>query len=186
MHFYTFVIIGSEGDTETLVDRALAPFSDDLAVPQYRRYLDRYEVEHMANHYGIEKNNLHALLKKMKDWTGNEGGIDGQRLYHLATYNPNGRWDWYEVGGRWDHYIKGSKRNVISARALLKSSRLKDCLPYHVLTPDGTWLEHERFIANGSLVGRLERKTDDAWLREVREALERYIDRRVVCVDIHR
>ncbi len=183
MHYSTFVIIG-EGDPEALVAEALEPFDEDLQVPPYRRYFDRHEVSDMARHYGIDKRNLHALVDKMKDWSGCEGGADGHRLYRLTTCNPSGYWDWYEIGGRWDGYIKGSRRNVISARALSKSPRLKDRLPYYVLKPDGKWLEHERFFPEG-LMGCFERKPDKKWLRDVRGALERYIDSRVVCVDIH-
>lgn len=183
MHFCTFVIIG-KGDPETLVAKALQPFDEALEVPPYRRYLDGFEIGLMAQRYHLKQSDLHALAEHMEEWTGREGGVDRRGLYHMSTCNPEGRFDWFEIGGRWDGYIKGSKRNAISARALSVSPRLKDCLPYYIVAPEGKWLEHERFFPEGSK-GHFERKPDDKWLGEVRSALERHTDLRVVCVDIH-
>jgi hypothetical protein len=111
--------------------------------------------------------------------------VDRHGLYYTTTSNPDGRWDWYEIGGRWNRYINGSRHNVIAVRALLKSPHLKDHLPCYVLTPDGLWLEHERFFPDGFLSGHIERKPDDQWLREVTQAFEQYPNFRVVCADIH-
>ena len=33
-------------------------------------------------------------------------GLDEEGVYRLTTYNPNSKWDWYEVGGRWTGYFK--------------------------------------------------------------------------------
>lgn len=110
MHYCAFVIIGNMGDPETLVAEALPPFDENLEVPPYRRYLDRHEVSRMAEHYGIHTRNLHALAKRMNDWRSCEGGVDRHGLYAKTTCNPEGRWDWYDIGGRWAGYIKGSRR----------------------------------------------------------------------------
>lgn len=185
MHYCTFVIIGPEGDPDEIVAKTLEPFDEELKVPPYRKHLEAYEVARMAGHYKLDRHNLHGLAAWMQEWTGNPGGVDRRGLYYTTTFNPDGRWDWYEIGGRWDGFIKGAKRNVISTRALSKSPHLKDSVPCYIVTPDGMWLEHERFFPDGFLSGRIERKPDDQWLREVRESLEENADCRVVCVDIH-
>ena len=185
MHYCTFVIIGPEGDPDTLVAKALEPFDEQLKVAPYRKYLEQYEIVRMSKHYKLDQHNLHALAERLADWVGWPGGVDRRGLFYTTTLNPDGRWDWYEIGGRWNGYIKGAKWNVISTGALLKSPHLKDALPCYVLTPDGTWLEHERFFPDEFPKGRFERKPDDVWLQEVRAALERHPNSRVVCVDIH-
>ncbi len=185
MHFCTFVIIGAKGDPDALVAGALAPFDEMLAVTPYREYLQPFDVERMASHYTLDRNDSKALAERMKDWTGRPGGVDQRGLYFTTTNNPDGRWDWFEIGGRWSGFLKGASRNVISTRALRKSPDLKDLLPYYVLTPDGTWLEHERYFPDPHSVGHFETKPDEQWLAEVIEALEQYPDSRVVCVDIH-
>jgi len=185
MHYWTFVIIGPKGDPEQLVADRLEPFNEQRKVAPYREYLAKFEIARMAEHYKLKRNDLRALAERMEDWRGWPGGVDGKRLFYTTTLNPDGRWDWYEIGGRWNGRIKEAKRNVISTRALRKSPHLKDSLPYYVVTPDGTWLEHQSFFGDGRWSGRLERKPDDLWFREVTEALEDYPAHRVVCVDIH-
>jgi hypothetical protein len=144
MHYCTFVIIGPKGDPDALVAGALAPFDEALAVPPYREYLQPFDIERMASHYTLDQRDLEALAQRMNEWTGRPGGVDERGLYFTTTNNPEGRWDWYEIGGRWNGLLKRASRNVISTRALRKSPDLKDLLPYYVLTPDGTWLEYER------------------------------------------
>ena len=78
---------------------------------RYKVYLEEAEIKRMAGHYGLEMNDSPALIGKMPDWRGTEGGLDEIGLFSWATANPQGRWDWYEIGGRWDGPFRG--RNVI-------------------------------------------------------------------------
>lgn len=184
MHYCTFVIVGPQGDPCSLVAGALAPFDEMLAVSPYLEYLQPYDIERMASRYKLDQNDLSALAERMEEWTGQPGGVDERGLYFITTNNPLGRWDWYEIGGRWDGFLKGACRNVISTESLRKAPDLKDRLPYYVLTPDGRWLEHERFIPDPYSVGHFDTKPVDQWLGEVTETLQEYPKHRVVCVDI--
>ena len=185
MHYCTFVIIGSKGDPDALVAGALAPFDEALAVPPYREYLQPFEIQRMASHYKLDQPDLNALADRMKDWTNRPGGVDQRGLYFTTTNNPEGRWDWYEIGGRWDRFRKRASGNVISTRALRKSPDLQDILPYYVLTPDGTWLEYKRYVPDPQSIGHFATKPHDQWLAEVTETLLQHPKHRVVCVDIH-
>jgi len=43
----------------------------------------------------------------MEDWNNKPGYIDDDKnIYTYSTYNPNSKWDWYQVGGRWTGYFK--------------------------------------------------------------------------------
>jgi len=185
MHFCTFVIIGKRDDPEMAVARALEPFDESLAVEAYRDYLDPSDIERMAAHYGIPATDLPALTHKMKDWRKCEGGVDARGLYALSTYNPDGKWDWYEIGGRWDRYIPRSRANVISARALHRSRHLHKRLPYYLVTPEGRWLESEAGWRFGTPATAADRRAERRWLAQVRRVLKQYMDRKVVCVDVH-
>ena len=72
---------------------------------------------------------------------------------------------------------------MISTHALRESPKLQELLPYYVLTPDGTWLQHERYVPDPHSIGHFETKPDEQWLAEVIESLDRYPNHRVVCVD---
>lgn len=186
MHSFVFVMIGPKTEIDNGVARALAPFDEELSVESYRVHLDHPQVQMMAKHYGIEPANLNQLAKQMKDWTFQDGGIDREGLYYLSTSNPDGRWDWYEIGGRWDGYVPYSQLNAIRAGTLAKATYLKKCLPSFVLTPDGEWLEYERFYFSSDWKESQKESLDDVtWLSIVREVLSKWPNHRVVCVDIH-
>jgi hypothetical protein len=67
MHYCTFVIIGPEGDPDTLVAKALEPFDEQLKVAPYRKYLEKYEIVRMAKHYKLDQHNLHALAERLTE-----------------------------------------------------------------------------------------------------------------------
>jgi hypothetical protein len=186
MHFCVFVLVPSVEDIEAAVDVALSPFDEALEVEPYRVHFDHGDVIALAKHFHIDPANLHRLAKKMPEWTNREGGVDRDGLFEINTWNPEGQWDWFEIGGRWDQYIPHSKNNTINAGTLARSNYLSQCLPNYLLTPDKEWLEHERFYLNPDRKGsqRVALKDGD-WFQLVRDTLQRWPDYTVVCVDIH-
>lgn len=186
MHYCVFVLVPAETDIETAVAQTLRPFDEALEVEPYRVYLHHHDVRRMAAHFKISPANLHELAKMMPAWTNNPGGVDRQGLYYQSTCNPDGYWDWYEIGGRWHGYVPGAQRDTIKAETLAKSPKLGRCLPYYLLTPDGQWLEHQRcyLSADWKNVKQEKMKRKD-WLQLVRDTLRRWPDHLVVCVDIH-
>jgi hypothetical protein len=182
MHYCVYVFIPNEGDLEELVASALRPYDEDLQVPPYKSYLDAGEIKAMAKHYGMKATNLGALALRMDDWKRCPGGVEGNRLFAVKTWNPDGKWDWYEIGGRWRSRLRG---NVAGTQSLLGKANLQELLPFGLVTPDGRWHERETFITKGWMKYHVERKTDSAWLKEVRRSLRRYPTHRVVCVDAH-
>lgn len=60
------------------------------------------------------------LPGKMEDWRGCEGGIEEDgRLYAVSTYNPDSKWDWYQVGGRWSGMFGEGKPDYAPIKDLL-------------------------------------------------------------------
>jgi hypothetical protein len=182
MHYSTFVMIPEHGDINDLVARALEPFSEDLEVAAHKQYLDPTEIAAIATHYKLKKTDSKKLTTHMEDWRGCLGGVDERGLFAVSTFNPQARWDWYEIGGCRDSHLPG---NVLSVQALLKQSDLKSLLPAALVTPGGSWHQWETFVSDGWRTGRFERKSDRAWLIEVRETLGSYPEHCVVCVDVH-
>jgi hypothetical protein len=184
MHFCTYVIIGPKGDTETQVAKSLAPFDEARDVDRYKTYLEEAEVERMAGHYGVKKSDTPALIERMSDWRGTAGGCDEIGLFSWTTANPDGRWDWYEIGGRWAGRFDG--RNVIHSKTLFAMPNLKKCLPHCIIGHDGRWHEVESIIPAGFCNFGSVRKSDGQWLVELKQVLASWPNTRVVCVDIHR
>jgi len=95
MSHFTVLVIGDD------VEGKLAPYNEEKRVAPYKDYMSVEARERMAKHYGIKVEDTEALLSKMKDWCGREGGADEKGMYEVSTYNPESKWDWYQIGGRW-------------------------------------------------------------------------------------
>lgn len=193
MHSCIYVLINGEQDyIESSVDAALEPFDEALEVPPYKDRLSHSSIRFMAEQYKIAATDLHALAGKMSDWRGVPGGVDELGLFAICTSNPDGKWDWYEIGGRWNGFIKGKKRpnkdlirnNCIVASTLLKSPDFCKRLPAAIVTPSGEWVAHTSVITTSS--GWYVRETPEkVWCNRVRSILEAFPRHRVVCVDAH-
>lgn len=182
MHYLTYVFIPKNADIDEAVAKALAPFDEDLQAQPWKRHLDAGEIAAMAKQYSVRRTSLLKLAGCMEDWCGGTGGVDGKGLFVIHTYNPDGKWDWYEVGGRWNGFLRG---NVRTAKSLLKSPRLEALLPHDFLTPDGTWHARARYVSTGWIKGHIVHKPARRWLDEFTTALAAWPHHRVVCVDRH-
>ena len=182
MHYLTYVFIPTDADVDDAVAAALRPFSAEIEVKPWKRHLDSVEIAQMAKFYGIPKANAITFAGHMKDWNGGKGDVDADGLFVIHTFNPDGKWDWYEIGGRWNRIIP---ENVQGARLLLKHPKFAGILPHDFLTPDGKWHEVETFVPTAAMGGRFDRIDQKTWLKNFKAALHAYADYRVVSVDRH-
>lgn len=88
------------------LDDTLAPFANYLKVEKYKSYVELPDVTAMAEHYGISADDLAALAARLPEWHGAEGGSEAGRLFFWSTENPQGKYDWYEVGGRFSGHFR--------------------------------------------------------------------------------
>jgi len=191
MHYSTYVLIPPTGDVRAAVEKALAPFDENLDLPPYKEYLSADEIRVMAKEFGLRPTNLAALASRMEEWADHIGGVDHEGLFKICTHNPDGHWDWWVIGGRFDGIITGGQRrgdpfddrceeNTVAVARLLSGNRLRKSLPYCLLAPEGDWFVRET-VELGA-----ERTDDEAWYQQVKKVLSDHHDCRVVCVDIHR
>lgn len=193
MHSCIYVLItGKTHNIASLVDQALAPFDEDWFVPPHKLHLSESCIRAMAAHYKLPESDLNRLAVNMQDWMRCEGGVDDLGLFAIQTCNPDGKWDWYEIGGRWNGFITGRKQpngdvirnNSIPASRLLATRDFAKRLPHGIVTPTGEWIERSTFVT--TLAGWYRRETpDDVWCQRVRRILEAFPKHRVVSVDVH-
>jgi hypothetical protein len=91
---YPCMVVGADPDGQ------LEPFSEHLALPRYKAFLDASEIKLMAEHFLLPESDLAALAAKMPEWEEEEGGVADGRLFRWSTANPDSKYDWYVVGGR--------------------------------------------------------------------------------------
>jgi hypothetical protein len=196
-HFFTVVIVPGAtppDQIEETVTRLLAPYDEKLAVVPYKVYLDQENIEHMASHYKTSADDLAALARHMRNWCGNEGGVDERGLYRLSTYNPQSKWDWWVIGGRWNGKVRSAPRNDETGfnfgseyhqlpENMLPVKELQTPLScFALVTPDGVWHEQGEMGMFGMVANE---KEEEVWQREVAEILQKHQSDILVGVDCH-
>ena len=88
------------------IDDLLAPYSENLEVEPYIAYTKEQAIRHCKEHWRDEytagksdEELWKALAMEYNNNTDKEGNI-------YSTYNPDSKWDWYQVGGRWSGHLK--------------------------------------------------------------------------------
>ena len=119
--------------------------------------------------------------KETKSWYGDDEIDEEGNLY--STYNPNSKWDWYEIGGRWNNGLvtkEGTETNEDYANQIDWD---KTGTPFAFVTPDGIW--HEKGDMGWWAMVSNEKNKDD-WETEFKEFLDSLDDDvTVTLVDCH-
>ena len=93
------------------IDELLAPYSEELETEPRLQYTKEEAIRYAREHYEeCRDKSDEECWEFMAD--GYETDDDGN-IY--TTYNPQSRWDWYEIGGRWDGYLQVNGKHVNTA-----------------------------------------------------------------------
>lgn len=178
-HTPTLVLVpDSANDIEEEVAQLLLPYH--IQIEPYKVYLDNHTIQRMAEHYKTE--NLEQLAQHVQTWFGYEGGVDGEGLYKITTYNPEGHWDYWLIGGLWDDGLKVKGKHVFRVQEFLAITNEDPKLfPVALVAPDGTW--HQDDQVGGVEITIEERQ--NAWQNQVISILQSHPDYLVVCCDLH-
>ena len=121
MSHFTVLVIGENPESQ------LEPFDENINAPEYQRelvseedkekFLNLYQNYDPARVYAkitegeAERNktlsfdelyNIYGDDWNGNSWRKNEEGEWGE----FSTYNPDSKWDWYQLGGRWTGFLK--------------------------------------------------------------------------------
>ena len=153
MSHFTLLVIGED------IEGKLAPYDENLEVTPYIGTTkgdlveERKEMIEEAKNppkdtsidYSVYKEGM-SLAEFCKAYHDEEVDEEGNLL---TTYNPESKWDWYEIGGRWKGMLmekSGEKRDQLRVNQLhpdQKIVNIRDNLFYTfaVITQDGVWHE---------------------------------------------
>lgn len=97
----------------------------------------------------------------------------------LTTYNPDSKWDWYEIGGRWSGFLplkeKDQEGNPLSTNEAYFNEIDWDYLfdnkypPFCFVTEDGEWIEKGEMGWWGIAINE---KPEDDWDTQFKEYLK--------------
>lgn len=93
------------------VDELLEPYSEELETEPRLKYTKDEAIRYGRKHYEeLRSKSDEKCWEFMADgYTTDENG----NIY--TTYNPQARWDWYDIGGRWDGCLRVNGKHVNSA-----------------------------------------------------------------------
>lgn len=110
-HYTVLVAIDPNDPKRSDVETALAPFYEGMEVEPYRDY----ETGEPADHWSWEKapaapaEPTWAQVAEVHNAKYGDESLyvdtDG-RAYTMSTYNPQSKWDWWQIGGRWTGWFQ--------------------------------------------------------------------------------
>ena len=122
MSHFTVLVIGDN------VKKQLAKYDENIEMPEYvQGAISEEDMQRMVDYYNKENaiaigTSDRTLVEQFEayyeehgeDWDGGSSKkIDGV-WSETSRYNPDSKWDWYEIGGRWRGFFK--KKNNLEQR----------------------------------------------------------------------
>lgn len=129
-HFVGLVVANSEEEVEEL----LISYSEHAEVEAYFKPVDLDRMVAYANENNIAFTNPIELVEY---WV-NEPGVlsESGDVGYMSKYNPEGQWDWYEIGGGWANIIPGDYCLAEAVQTYFAQAK-KDYLPAVIVDSDG-------------------------------------------------
>ncbi len=161
----------------------MAPYSESIEVTPY---ISRTKVEIIRDGRKYKKNLLNRLEQnhtEPNDWEKallgcatdedfyehfiDEDTLTDKEGNELTTYNPDSKWDWYEVGGRWSGLIKTKSGQCVDSAMIKDIDFSPDKKEYEMYK---RWWE---VAIDGEPLKKGEKKEDfESWYKK-----EYYLDR---------
>lgn len=104
--------VQDKGFEQAVCDK-LAKYDENKAVEPYKIHIKQSEVDQVMSTYKDELNEgpitdevIFECLSEYYLGIKGKAGKDEKGYYYLSTYNPDSKWDWYQLGGRWSGMLK--------------------------------------------------------------------------------
>ena len=114
MSHYAVLVIHKEGQD---IEELLAPYDENLEVEPYFKHTYDEALKIVKEEYVPYNNFLKEYSdKELIDWFVNNYSayvLKADGLY--STYNPNSKWDWYQIGGRFSDGLELTDEGIDEA-----------------------------------------------------------------------
>lgn len=128
MSHFTVLVVGNNPEEQ------LIPFDENIVMEEYcSGEVFEEDKNQMLEHYKKERKfegTFEECYKKHgKDWNNNtwKKNPDTEIWEEWSNYNPDSKWDWYQLGGRWSGLfkLKNNKTGELGEITLLDDERDK-------------------------------------------------------------
>lgn len=101
-----------------------------------------------------------------------------------STYNPNSKWDSYELGGDWSLFFQSVQGATVSEFLTFAQSTYEHTpfLSFAILTPNGEWIEKGIVLNYGFVKDAM---SDEDWQAQYFYVLGKFSDHRVLIYNCH-
>ena len=152
-HYTVAVIVPKEVEKEDIIEyinEVMEPFDENMEVEpyigctveemkqRYTSYCDRMKEQGKSEE-------IETFEEYSRDYCGHGNDEEGNAL---STYNPNSKWDWYEIGGRWSGIIETKQSKSVNY------ARIKDIVftkELNDLELQKAKKEYEKLIKEGDM-----------------------------------
>lgn len=103
---------------------------------------------------------------------------------YLSTYNPDAKWDWWEIGGRWRGAFDptGAGRDVLPVSEVMDEDGQVPLFPVAIIDPEGAWHEEGSVGWFGVMS---DQKAAAQWEDEAQALFARYPNHTIIVCDCH-
>lgn len=99
MSHFSVAVFHEEGQS---VEKLLAPYDEEIEYAPYLRFTRQEAIAHARKDYPyMADKSDDECFELMAGWyiLGKDGNL-------YTTYNPNAKWDWWEIGGGWHNFLR--------------------------------------------------------------------------------
>jgi len=151
MSHFNCLVIRKEGQN---IAELMAPYSENLKVKPYiretkdecyKKYLQaQSDARKKPDSFFGKKQNEEANVigmsfERFKKWYWGEDRIWDKEGNLITTSNPNGRWDYFNVGRLWEDFLLRKDGTGCDSCLITEVDWKKPIITYAVVTPDGKW-----------------------------------------------
>lgn len=173
MTHFVVIVVGDD------ITGQMAPYNEALQVPRYKQRLTAAEAD-LARQAS-------ALVSSSGEGADTHGlELDDAGLFRWTELNPQGRWDWWEVGGRWADYFRIRAGDGVARTATALKREVLGPIPIpHAVVWKGIWHQLQATPPE-----QPERPHDADWVLTLRRHLDELLDNlgddeRLTAVDCH-
>ena len=205
MSHFVVMVIGND------VEEQLARYDESIEVEKYSQGLvSNKEKDRMMSFYkkkGEFKDFDDCYAQFGEDWNNNRWVKNENGEYErFTTYNPDSKWDWYQIGGRWTGMLRlkdGAepirplnfgwmwnenekdemrKKNIADVAYKRDIANLSEIVPFAIVK-DGEWYERGKMGWFGVAINEMD-KLD--WEEQVKLIVDSVADNELITmVDCH-
>ncbi len=151
-HFLTYIVVPKKEDdrfNEYIAD-VMSKFDENMQVEEYfvkdltdedkMRFINYLIADGSIDNSKTIKDFNEIYKIHGEDWNYNEWKLVDGVWKEYSTYNPNSKWDWYDVGGRWSNNLltkSGDKVNFAYKKDIQMNLEI---IPFAIIK-DGKWID---------------------------------------------